>query len=365
VNPDRRSLRSGAMPPVRHAGHAAGRAVRRPTINDVAALSGVSKSTVSNVMRGTGSVSAATHARVLESIKALGYRPNAAARNLVQQRTNLIGVVVGDLANAFNAELVKRLEQHACTHGYTTLVCNTGGHAEREAARIEALLEQRVDGIALLEFTGDRAVLSQLLAERVPVIMISCWADYADCVAVDDYAGIALAIDHLVGLGHSRIGHAIDGLMEPTTRRTRMDAFERALLRRGLEVRPEWSITWDDAVEPTSGERAVQTLFHSDHAPSAMVAANDFTAIRLMELAEASGLGVPEQLSVVGFDGIAIGELSRIALTTVAQPREELASLSLEVLLSRMEQGPNAPSRQHRLQPSLIVRGSTGPPPSG
>jgi DNA-binding LacI/PurR family transcriptional regulator len=351
--------------PGRPLGSARMPAVRRPTINDVAALSGVSKSTVSNVMRGTGSVSAATHARVLESIKTLGYRPNAAARNLVQQRTNLIGVVVGDLANAFNAELVKRMEQHASAHRYTTLVCNTGGHPEREAARIEALLEQRVDGIALLEFTGDRAVLSQLLAERVPVVMVSCWADYADCVAVDDYAGISLAIDHLTELGHGRIGHAIDGLMEPTTRRTRMDAFERALLRRGLEVAPEWSITWDDAVEPRSGERAVRALFDGPEAPTAMVAANDFTAIRLMELAEGHGLGVPSDLSVVGFDGIAIGALSRIALTTVAQPREELASLSVQILLERMQQGPDAPSQQHRLQPSLIVRGSTAPPAAG
>lgn len=364
MSANRRPLPSAPMPPIRDAASGSGRAARRPTINDVAALSGVSKSTVSNVIRGTGTVSAATHARVLASIKTLGYRPNAAARNLVQQHTNLIGVVVGDLANAFNAELVKRLEQHASAHRYTTLVCNTGGHPEREAARIEALLEQRVDGIALLEFTGERAVLSELLAERVPVIMVSCWADYADCVAVDDYAGITLAIDHLVELGHRRIGHAIDGLMEPTTRRTRMDAFERALLRRGLDVRPEWSITWDDATEPASGKHAVETLFRGDDTPSAMVAANDFTAIRLMELAEANGLGVPAQLSVVGFDGIAIGELSRIALTTVAQPCEELASLSIDVLLSRMEQGPDAPSQQHRLPPSLIVRGSTGPPPA-
>jgi DNA-binding LacI/PurR family transcriptional regulator len=332
-------------------------AARRPTINDVAALSGVSKSTVSNVTRGTGSVSPATHARVLASIKTLGYRPNAAARNLVQQRTNLIGVVVGDLANAFDAELVKRMEQHASARSYTTLVCNTGGHPEREAARIEALLEQRVDGIALLEFSGDRAVVSQLLAERVPVVMVSCWADYADCVAVDDYAGIALAVDHLVELGHRRIGHAIDGLMEPTTRSTRIAAFERALLLRGLELRPEWSVSWDGA-----GERAVQSLLDGISAPTAMVAANDVTAIRMIELAERHGLRVPDQLSIVGFDGIAIGELSRIALTTVVQPGEEIAALAVEILLNRMEQGPNAPSRQHRLQPTLLVRGSTAAP---
>jgi DNA-binding LacI/PurR family transcriptional regulator len=118
-------------------------AFRRPTINDVAALSGVSKSTVSNVMRGTGSVSDATRRRVVEAVDRLGYRPNATARNLVMQRTNLIGVVVGDLANDFDAELVKRIEQQASAAGYTTLVCNTGGHAEREGSRIEASTASR------------------------------------------------------------------------------------------------------------------------------------------------------------------------------------------------------------------------------
>jgi DNA-binding LacI/PurR family transcriptional regulator len=147
---------------------------RRPTILDVAAASGVSKSTVSNVMRGAAGVSADTRARVLLAVASLGYRPNAAARSLVQRRTNLLGVVVWDLANAFDAELVKRIEQHAAAGGYTSVVCSTGGHPELEAARIDALLEQRVDGIALLDFTGDRAVLSRLLADRVPVVIISC-----------------------------------------------------------------------------------------------------------------------------------------------------------------------------------------------
>jgi len=343
-------------------GQPARRNGRRPTINDVAALSGVSKSTVSNVVRGTGSVSAATRARVRKSITALGYRPNAAARNLVQQRTNLIGVVVGDLANAFNAELVKRMEQHASADQYTTLVCNTNGLADREAARIEALLEQRVDGIALLEFTGDRAMLSQLLAERIPVVMVSCWADYADCVAVDDYAGIAMAVEHLVGLGHERIGHVIDPLMEQGTRRARADAFERSLLRHGLRVPPEWSVTWETGDDPGSDERALRRVFAEQPAPTAMVAADDFTAIRLMELVEGMGLCVPRDVSVIGFDGISIGELSRISLTTVAQPAEQLAALSIRLLLNRIEQGPDAPGEQHRLQPSLVVRGSTAPP---
>jgi DNA-binding LacI/PurR family transcriptional regulator len=337
-------------------------AVRRPTINDVAALSGVSKSTVSNVLRDTGSMSEATRARVRDAIKALGYRPNAAARNLVQQRTRLIGVVVGDLANAFNAELVKHLELAASERGYITLVCNTDGFPERERRRIETLLEQRVDGIALLQFTGDRAVIGQLLAERVPVVMVSCWAEYADSVAVDDQEGVALAVRHLVGLGHERIAHVTDARIEPITRRTRLDAFERALLLEGLKPRPEWMLTWDEDADAETRER-LQSLVSGEEAPTALLAANDFTAIKMMEMLEDMGRQVPRDVSVVGFDGIAVGELSRIALTTVVQPRESLAELGIRMLEERIESGPDAPSRQHRLPARLIVRHSTAPPP--
>jgi LacI family transcriptional regulator len=322
---------------------------RRPTIHDVAALSGVSKSTVSNVMRDAAGVSPATRVRVREAVETLGYRPNAAARNLVQRRTNLIGVVVWDLANAFDAELVKRIERHASAHSYTTVVCNTGGHPELEASRIEALLEQRVDGIALLDFTGDRAVLSRLLADRVPVVMVSCWADYADCVAVDDQAGIELAVQHLAELGHDRIGYVDEPSMEATTRRARAEAFERALERRGLAV--EWMFS--DDPDLASGVAA---------GPTALVAATDHIAIRLIERLEAAGLAVPGDVSLVGFDGIAIGALARIALTTVVQPADDLAREAVTVLLDRIDRGHDAAPVQHRLSPGLVVRGSTAPP---
>jgi DNA-binding LacI/PurR family transcriptional regulator len=318
---------------------------RRPTILDVAAVAGVSKSTVSNVMRDATGVSTDTRARVLAAVEQLGYRPNAAARNLVQRRTNLIGVVVWDLANAFDAELVKRIEQHASAGGYTSVVCNTGGHPELEASRIEALLEQRVDGIALLDFTGDRAVLSRLLADRVPVVMVSCWADYADCVAVDDQAGISLAVEHLAALGHERIGYVDRPSMEATTRRARAEAFERAVERRGLPVR--WRFSDEDEIAA---------------GPTALVAATDHIAVRLIERLEAAGVSVPTDVSLVGFDGIAIGALARIALTTVAQPADDLARQAVTLLLNRIDRGHDAPPEQHRLPPTLVVRGSTAPP---
>jgi LacI family transcriptional regulator len=333
---------------------------RRPTINDVASLSSVSKATVSNVLRGTGSVSESTRARVLDAINTLGYRPNASARNLVRQRTNLVGVVVGNLANVFNGELVEQIEHTASEHQFTTLVCTTGRRPEDEATKIATLLEQRVAGIMMLHFSGDRALMSGLLAERVPVVMVSCWDDYTDCVAVDDHAGLELAIGHLAELGHSRIAYVTDELIETTTRRVRLDAFERALLRHNLGFHSEWII--HGALKGAEPQRLAAVFDGSEH-PSAVVATNDNIAIALIEQLEAQGLRVAEDVSVVGFDGSAVGALSRIALTTVAQPAERLARESFAVLLDRIARGPDEPMQHRRLEPELIVRTSTAPAP--
>jgi LacI family transcriptional regulator, galactose operon repressor len=329
---------------------------RRPTIHDVAALSRVSKSTVSNVTRGVGTVAPETRDRVLEAIRTLGYRPNAVARNLVQQRTSVIGVVVGDLANAFYAELVKLMEKEASLRGHTTMICNTDGHPDLEAARIEALLEQGVGGLALLEFTGDRAVLAQLLAEGVPTVMVSCWADVVDSVAVDEEVGYGLAIAHLVELGHRRIIHVSDAMTEPATRRSRQAAHDRAVRRHRLATvgGPPPRLEED---EPLAG--LVQAV--GEATATAVVTVNDFTAIRVIEGLESAGRRVPGDVSVVGFDGTALGGLSRISLTSIAQPREELARRGVELLFDRIESGQPPPARHQRLTPTLIVRGSSGP----
>ena len=189
-----RSIRRWRMPPEVHWSS------QRPTIMDVANLSGVSKSTVSNVLRGAGRVSESTRGRVLESIEALGYRPNSLARDLVRRRSNTIGVVLGDLANTFYADLVKLLELRISDAAYTTIVCNTDGRLELERARVEMLLERAVSGVVMLQFGGDGSVLHELALARVPVVVISCWDERADCVAVDDRAGMAAAVEHLHGL---------------------------------------------------------------------------------------------------------------------------------------------------------------------
>jgi len=335
---------------------------QRPTIFDVARRSGVSKSTVSNVIRGAPNVAEETRRRVLYAVAELGYRPNALARQLVQQRTSTVGVVVGDLTNPIYSELVKLLERHALAHGYTTMVSNTDGHPEREAARIEALLERRVAGIAMLQFSGDRSIIDEVLADGVPLTVVSCFDERADCVTVDESRGLALAARHLAELGHRRIAYVTSQLVEAATDRARHESFALECRRLGCEEAPTFTLDVEAllAGEP-AGLAGVEPLL-VDGGPTGFAAGNDIVAIALIEAVERLGASVPADVSVVGFDGIALGGLSRIGLTTVAQPREQMAEIGIRLLLDRIEQSVTTAPRHVLLEPELVVRATTAAP---
>lgn len=320
---------------------------RHPTILDVAQTSGVSKSTVSNVIRGTGGVSMDTRRRVLEAIAALGYRPNAVARHLVQRRASTFGLLVGDLGNPFYSELAKLVERQASEAGYATMICNTDGRPALEAARVESLLEHRVAGIIMLQFSGAGSVVGELLAQGVPLVVAS-WELRCDCVSVDDAAGARLAVEHLLALGHRRIAYVSSELVEPVTDTLRFEGYCATLERAGLAPR---YVRWED----------VEEELHQP--PTAFFVSNDVVAIQLLEVLEERGLRVPADASVVGFDDIALAGLRRISLTTVAQPREKLARFAVEILLRRIGDRDGLPLQQRRLEPRLVIRGSTGPPP--
>jgi len=334
---------------------------QRPTIIDVATRCGLSKSTVSNVIRGATNVAPATRRRVLEAIDELGYRPNALARQLVQQRTSTIGVVVGDLSNPIYGELVKLLEHHALALGYTTMVSNTDGHPEREAARLEALLERRVAGIAMLQFSGDRSAVGELIADGVPLVVISCFDERVDCVTVDESRGVGIAVRHLDELGHRRIAYVTSPLVEERTDRARHESFARACHELGCIEVGNLSLDVEGVLANVSGSTdGLESLL--DEAPTGFAAANDIAAIALIEALERLGASVPHDFSVVGFDGIGLGALSRIGLTTVALSCEQMAEIGIGMLMEKIAGGSWPTPRQIQLEPKLVVRTTTAPP---
>jgi LacI family transcriptional regulator len=336
---------------------------QRPTIVDVAGRSGVSKSTVSNVIRGSSNVAEETRKRVLAAVNELGYRPNGVARQLVQQRTSTIGVVVGDLTNPIYSELVKLLEQHALALGYTTMVSNTDGHPEREEARIEALLEQRVAGIAMLQFSGGRSVIDELHADGVAVTVISCFEKRTDCVTVDETAGLGIAVRHLAELGHERLAYVTSPLVEEHTNQARHESFLRGCERAECSETAVLTLDVEGVLaHDSAATRELGQLLGSARPPTGFAAANDIAAIALIEAVERLGATVPYDVSVVGFDGITLGGLSRIALTTVAQPRERLAEEGMRLLMDRIDGRATTWPRHILLAPELVVRGTTATP---
>jgi LacI family transcriptional regulator, galactose operon repressor len=336
---------------------------RHPTILDVASRAGVSKSTVSNVVRGVASVSEATRRRVATAIEELGYRPNVLARQLVQQRTSMLGVVVGDLANPFFAEMAKSVERHAAACGFTAMFCNTEGDSQSELAGVETLLQHRVAGIVFLAFSGDSRTMEETLRQHIPAVFVSCSAEWGDVVSVDDRLGGRIATDHLIGAGHRRIAFLSIPELEERSDRARLEGYREALQEAGLPdgVRLSWSPPADHALLD-GVERPLLDAFTGDGRATAVFASNDVAAIALQEFADRVHLKVPGDLSIVGFDDVPMAGLARIGLTTVAQPRDELARLGIAAIAGRIDRKLKGPPRTTLVDARLVARRSTAPP---
>jgi DNA-binding LacI/PurR family transcriptional regulator len=332
---------------------------RRPTIADVARRAGVSKSLVSLVMRGSGSVSAPRRQDVLEAAAALGYRPNAMARGLVERRTRMLGVMLSDLHNPFFADVVAGIQDQAARAGYTVLI-NTGRRlAPQEADAIESFLQLRADAIILagpLVENGPIVVASR----AVPVVLVGRTArdPTVDSVSNDDRAGAELVVEHCASLGHRRIAH-IDG-GRGAGAASRRAGYEEAMRRHGLG---RYVSVAAGSYTEEGGHGGALSLFERSALPTAIFAANDLAAIGALNAIEERGLKVPDDISLVGYDNTSLAALRHISLTTVHQPRLQMGQMAVTAVLERLE-GRRSSPRRMLLPPSLVVRATTAPPPA-
>jgi LacI family transcriptional regulator len=334
------------------------------TIFEVAALAGVSKSTVSNVVRGTGRVSDDTRQVVLDAIKRLDYRPNALAQHFVRQRTTILGVVVGDLENPFNASLAKLIERNAAARGYSTMFCDLEGDDGQSLAGVRLLLDQRVAGIVFLShYGGSSEIEAAVAAEELPIAFVSMRENWGDSVCISERGGAELAVEHLVAAGHRDIAYVTIPVLERRTDTARYAGYRSALRRVGLPSRS--AFRWDPAtgIVRVGAERIeFKRLLKRRDRPTAFFASNDLGALGLLDLTDSLALRVPEDLSIIGFDNVTWAGLTRIGLTTVAQPFEDLAQIGVDLVMTRMDGSSSAP-RHITVRPELVVRTSTGPPP--
>jgi LacI family transcriptional regulator len=365
----RRAPGTGKQPAAKRGASRAGspRAAKRaphraPTIFDVADAAGVSKSTVSNVVRGAEQVADDTRRRVLDAIERLNYKPNAIARHFVQQRTTILGVLVGDLSNPYYAQMAQVVERAAFGFGYATMFCNIEGAEEIAVAGVDALLEHRVAGMVFLAFVARTPQLGDALQRAgAPIVFLGLSEQWGDSVGPQDTQGGRLATEHLLTLGHRRIAYVRTPLVERSGDRARYAGY-RSALRRGPSA-PMPVLTWTPGAETVKVDRrelALATALAGPSAPTAVFVSNDIGAIALLDACEAVGIRVPDDLSIVGFDDIAIASLQRISLTTVAQRLDFQAEQAVGLLLERIG-NPGIAPRHLRVPVELRERDSTAP----
>jgi DNA-binding LacI/PurR family transcriptional regulator len=328
-----------------------------PTMEDVAREAAVSRALVSLVMRGRPNVSDERRARVLEAAARLGYRPNAWARALASARTRTVGVLLNELHNPFYAEIMDGIDEMAAAHGFRVVIGTAGRRAGGEEAALEAFLELRADGAILV---GPRLPSGRIVAaaERMPVVVVArgMRAPLVDSITNDERAGARLVVRYLTELGHRAIAH-IDG-GDGAGAGARRAGYSQAMREAGLG--DQVLIVGGDYTE-VAGVRASEQLLRSPELPTAIFAANDLVAAGAIDRLEDSGLRVPDDISVVGYDNTYLASLHHVSLTTVDQPRPTMGSRAFEALLERIEGGRTTPINA-RITPALVVRSTTGPP---
>jgi LacI family transcriptional regulator len=331
------------------------------TIKDVAAVAGVSFTTVSHVVNNSRPVSADVRAKVERAIRELNYVPSAVARSLKARSTATIGLLVPNGTSPYFAELARGVEDGCAQKGYCVFFCNSDDDPVKQRNYLRVLQEKRIDGL-IVASAGDDAVLAETLADaREPLVVVDRNIEglSADLVQVDHERGAWLATRHLIELGHSRIG-CITGSVSTAVSAMRVHGFLRAMAARGIEIAPG-AIVESDFSAP-GGYRAAAQLFDSIE-PTAIFACSDMMGIGALRAAAERGIGVPDDCSIIGFDDIEFGRFTWPALSTVGHSVRALGEMAALKLIERIAVGADAspPGRRHVMAPRLIVRESTGP----
>ncbi len=323
----------------------------RVTLEDIAAHTGYSRALVSIVLRNAAGASVTTREKVLAAASELGYRPDVRARSLAGQRSWSMGVLFG-VAGSFHFDLLDGLYAAAESHRYGLVLSAITRHRDEQQA-ISTLRDLRFDGLIML----GPPIAHPALSGQVPVAVIGWHVDdpHVDVVRTSDEHGMARAVEHLAALGHRRIAH-IDG-GEGMISLARREAYSSAMRASGLERFASIIAGGESQLEGQQGARALVAM---DPRPTAVIAYNDDVAVATVSLLEQSGLDVPGDVSVVGWDDTATARLSRVALTTVAQQPAELASAAFDRLMQRLD-GVTDDLGDIVLEPELVIRSSTGP----
>jgi DNA-binding LacI/PurR family transcriptional regulator len=330
------------------------------TIYDVARHVGVSIATVSRALNGTGQIAPDTREQIDDAVRALGYKPNTLARSLVTRSTQTIALLLPDITNPFYPGLVKGVQDCAHRNGYMVLLCTAEGDPDGEESYLSMLRSRQVDGALVDGLRLSKARIGAFVDDGFPIVSLDRDIDSAvvPLVQVDNRRGARLATEHLLELGHRRIGHVL-GVERLRITSDRRQGYEDALSAAGLAVDPDLVV--GGAYTEEGGREAIDRLLDIAPDVTAVFAANDLSAIGVLNGLVDRGVAVPDEFSVVGFDDLRIASYVSPKLTTIHQPADEIGTRAAQVLIDLL-QGRRRRQRRIMLEPTLVVRESSGPP---
>lgn len=326
------------------------------TIKDVAALAGISYTTVSHVVNNSRPVSDAVRAKVEAAIVQLAYVPSGVARSLKARATATIGLVLPNNSNPYFAELARGIEDACERNGYCVILCNSDDDPLKQRNYLRMLQEKRIDGLVLAA-VDDASPGGEWHNLTTPLVVVDreITGVAADVVCIDHTAGAYMATRHLIERGHRRLA-CVNGPANASVARLRQAGFDRAVAEAGLDVPARWRIESDFTAE--GGYQAGLALLKAVP-PTAVFAANDMLGMGLLRAAAEQGVRVPQALSVIGFDDIHMCRYVYPALTTVGQSILALGELAAEHLLHRIQGRATGRPQRHVVAPRIVLREST------
>jgi LacI family transcriptional regulator len=330
------------------------------SIRDVAGHAGVSVGTVSNVLNRPETVGEETRRRVLDAISALGFVRNESARQLRAGSSRTLGLVVLDIANPFFTDVARGVEEAANAAGLAVILCNTDDRQDKEAAYLDVLAEQRVQGVLITPTAVLSPALQALRDRGVPVVLVDRQAPADDqcSVAADDRLGGRLAAEHLLERGHHRIAF-VGGSSGLPQIQERHDGVEQAV-REATGADDALTVLSPAALTVAGGREAGELIvgMPASRRPTAAICANDLMALGLLQEMVRHGVRVPDDLAIVGYDDIDYAGAAAVPLSSVRKPRQELGRRAAELLIDEAR-GDGHRHEQLVFEPQLVVRESS------
>lgn len=326
-------------------------------MKDVAERAGVSISTVSHVLNNTRPVAEATRSRVLQIMRQLNYYKNASGRRLARGRSDAFGLIISDVENPFFPEVIKNFERAVVEIGFDTFLAPTNYDPVHAANAVRRMIENKVQGVAVMTSQLEAELIDQLLTNDIPVVTLDGTkaSRGRSNIRVDYSGGAKEAVDYLKQMGHERISF-ITGPQNRLSARTYKQAFITALQQNNMA--PARCIEGDNTIE--GGRAAVHSILNDPPFPTAVICGNDFIAIGAVHTLSEMNIKVPGQVSIIGADDISFARYSYPPLTTIRVPRDQLGKLAFEAL-NRLMRSKRRLGSEYVVETHLIVRGSSGP----